>query len=197
MPRAGPRAAAARSAPPMRRGDACRGGAGVLGRPRLRRPGRGRPSPVPGRCAAAHRDAEPVLEVPQVVIARVHGLATAAGWSWSPPATSPSRPSRRGSPCRGARVVCYVIRRWWRWPRQIGRKRALEMGITGDPIYGGHRRVWGLVNRVVARRRLDVAVLELMGRSTAGARWRRRWASGRSMTRSAWTSRRLRGTRAR
>ena len=53
---------------------------GVLGRPRLRRPGRGRPRV--DRDAARHvhtRDRGRCRALPQPVVARVHGLATAAG----------------------------------------------------------------------------------------------------------------------
>src|SRR5581483_12458825 len=45
--------------------------------------------------------------------------------------------------------------------RNIGRKRALEMLMTGKPIDARTAADWGLVNRVVPADRLDVEVLEL------------------------------------
>jgi enoyl-CoA hydratase/carnithine racemase len=46
--------------------------------------------------------------------------------------------------------------------RAIGRKRALEMLLTGTPIDAATALEWGLVNRVVPAARLDAAVAELV-----------------------------------
>ena len=45
--------------------------------------------------------------------------------------------------------------------RHIGRKRALELVLTGDRIDAGTALEWGLVNRVVPRDDLDAAVGQL------------------------------------
>jgi enoyl-CoA hydratase/carnithine racemase len=45
--------------------------------------------------------------------------------------------------------------------RNIGRKRALEMLLTGKPVNARTAADWGLVNRVVAAEELDTAALEL------------------------------------
>jgi enoyl-CoA hydratase/carnithine racemase len=45
--------------------------------------------------------------------------------------------------------------------RSIGRKRALEMLLTGRAIDAGTAADWGLVNRVVPAAELDAATLEL------------------------------------
>jgi enoyl-CoA hydratase/carnithine racemase len=42
--------------------------------------------------------------------------------------------------------------------RAIGRKRALEMLLTGEPISAETAMEWGLVNRVVPEAELDQAV---------------------------------------
>jgi enoyl-CoA hydratase/carnithine racemase len=47
--------------------------------------------------------------------------------------------------------------------RAIGRKRCLEMLLTGRPVDAHTAADWGLVNRVVAREDLDAAVEELAG----------------------------------
>ena len=48
--------------------------------------------------------------------------------------------------------------------RAIGRKRALEMLLTGDPIDAATAAEWGLVNRVVAPGELRESVVDLAGR---------------------------------
>ena len=53
--------------------------------------------------------------------------------------------------------------------RNIGRKRALEMALTGDPIDAGTAADWGLINRVVPDEDLDAAVDDLMARSIRGS----------------------------
>ncbi len=44
--------------------------------------------------------------------------------------------------------------------RNIGRKRAMEMLLTGEPIDAQTALTWGLVNRVVPADRLDTTVQE-------------------------------------
>jgi enoyl-CoA hydratase/carnithine racemase len=46
--------------------------------------------------------------------------------------------------------------------RAVGRKRALEMLLTGEPIDAETARDWGLINRVVAADELEGAVTRLV-----------------------------------
>jgi enoyl-CoA hydratase/carnithine racemase len=46
--------------------------------------------------------------------------------------------------------------------RAVGRKRALQLLLTGDPIDGRTAADWGLVNIVVPDAELDAAVAELV-----------------------------------
>jgi enoyl-CoA hydratase/carnithine racemase len=46
--------------------------------------------------------------------------------------------------------------------RAVGRKRSLEMLLTGEPISAATALEWGLVNRVVPAQELDGAVDELV-----------------------------------
>jgi enoyl-CoA hydratase/carnithine racemase len=46
--------------------------------------------------------------------------------------------------------------------RAVGRKRAMEMLLTGEPIDAATALDWGLVNRVVAPEELESAVAELV-----------------------------------
>jgi enoyl-CoA hydratase/carnithine racemase len=53
--------------------------------------------------------------------------------------------------------------------RNIGRKRALEMAMTGDPISAQIAADWGLINKVVPADRLDEATWDLITRATRGS----------------------------
>ena len=52
--------------------------------------------------------------------------------------------------------------------RNVGRKRAMELALTGDVIDAATALDWGLVNRVVPDDELDEAVDDLMARATRG-----------------------------
>jgi enoyl-CoA hydratase/carnithine racemase len=53
--------------------------------------------------------------------------------------------------------------------RAVGRKRALEMLLTGDPIDAQTAADWGLVNRVVPDNDVAVETKELLQRATRGS----------------------------
>ena len=53
--------------------------------------------------------------------------------------------------------------------RNIGRKRALEMALTGDAIDAATAAEWGLINRAVPDDQLDDAVADLLARATRGS----------------------------
>ncbi len=53
--------------------------------------------------------------------------------------------------------------------RNIGRKRALEMALTGDMIDARTAADWGLMNKVVPAEQLDEATLDLISRATRGS----------------------------
>ena len=53
--------------------------------------------------------------------------------------------------------------------RAVGRKRGLEMALTGDPIDAATAADWGLVNRVVPDAELVAATDELLARATRGS----------------------------
>ena len=52
---------------------------------------------------------------------------------------------------------------------RVGRKRPMELALTGDPIDAATAREWGLVNRVVPDADLDAAVADLLARATRGS----------------------------
>lgn len=109
-----------------------------------------------------------IHNVPQPVIARVHGVATAAGCQLVATCdlAVASEAARFGTP--GVRIGLFCSTPMVPLSRAVGRKRAMEMLLTGELIDAATALEWGLVNRVVAEGDLDAAVDELAARiSTA------------------------------
>lgn len=108
-------------------------------------------------------------EIPQVVVARVHGLATAAGCQMVAAAdlAVAARSARFGAP--GGRGGWFCTTPMVAIGRAVGRKQAFELALTGDEIDADTARDWGLVNQVVDDDRLDDAVAELLARATRGS----------------------------
>ncbi len=102
-----------------------------------------------------------VQRIPQPVIAAVHGVATAAGCQLvaSCDLAIASENARFATP--GVRIGLFCSTPMVAVSRNIGRKRALEMLLTGRQIDAQTAADWGLVNRVVASDELEEAVLEL------------------------------------
>ena len=103
-----------------------------------------------------------VQSIPQPVIARVHALATAAGCQLVAtlrPRRSPPSPPAFAIPGGKGGLFCHTP--LVAVARNIGRKRALEMALTGDPIDAATAADWGLINRVVPDDELDAAVADL------------------------------------
>ena len=98
------------------------------------------------------------------MIARVHGIATAAGCQLvaaSDLAVAESD-ARFGTP--GVRIGLFCSTPMVPLSRAIGRKRAMQMLLTGELIDAGTALDWGLVNQVVPAGELDAAVAALAGR---------------------------------
>jgi len=104
---------------------------------------------------------EAVQAIPQPVIASVHGIATAAGCQLVAACDLAVASADARFATNGIRngIFCYTP--MVPVSRAIGRKRALEMVLTGAFIDAETAERWGLVNRVVAANQLDVAVTEL------------------------------------
>jgi len=95
-----------------------------------------------------------VHELPQPVIASVHGVATAAGCQLVAACdlAVASTAARFATP--GVNIGLFCSTPMVPVARSIGRKRALEMLLTGEMIDAATALDWGLVNRVVAPDRL-------------------------------------------
>ena len=107
--------------------------------------------------------------IPQPVVARVHALATGAGCQLvatadlavaSQEATFCTPVGKGGLFCTTPMVAV---------GRSIGRKRALEMAMSGDPIDAQTALSWGLVNQVVPAEELKAATDALLERVTRGS----------------------------
>jgi enoyl-CoA hydratase/carnithine racemase len=95
-----------------------------------------------------------VQRIPQPVIAEVQGIATAAGCQLVATCdlAIASQQSQFATP--GVRIGLFCTTPMVALTRAIGRKRSLEMLLTGTPIDAPTALEWGLVNRVVAAERL-------------------------------------------
>jgi enoyl-CoA hydratase/carnithine racemase len=111
-----------------------------------------------------------IQSVPQVVIARVHGLATAAGCQLVASCDLAVAAESAGFALPGGKGGWFCHTPAVPVARAIGRKRLMELALTGDVIDAATGLEWGLVNRVVPDDQLDDAVAELLGRATRGSR---------------------------
>jgi enoyl-CoA hydratase/carnithine racemase len=110
-----------------------------------------------------------VQQVPQPVVARVHGLATAAGCQLVATADLAVASEDAGFAAPGGKGGWFCHTPMVAIARNVGRKRAAEMALSGDVIDAGTALDWGLVNRVVPADQLDWAVHELLVRVTKGS----------------------------
>jgi enoyl-CoA hydratase/carnithine racemase len=90
-----------------------------------------------------------IQSIPQPVIAEVQGMATAAGCQLVATCdlAIASAEARFATP--GVRIGLFCTTPMVALSRAVGRKRALEMLLTGEPIDAKTAAEWGLINRVV------------------------------------------------
>lgn len=107
--------------------------------------------------------------MPQVTIARVHALATAAGCQLvaSCDLAVAAQSARFQAPGGKGGLFCHTP--MVAISRAVGRKRGLELALTGDPIDAATAADWGLVNRVVPDEELVHATADLLRRATRGS----------------------------
>ncbi|WP_233489076.1 enoyl-CoA hydratase-related protein [Blastococcus sp. TF02-9] len=103
-------------------------------------------------------------DVPQVVVARVHALATAAGCQLVASCDLAVAAESAGFAAPGGKGGWFCHTPMVAIARNVGRKRAMELALTGDVIDARTALDWGLVNRVVPDAELDAAVDELLAR---------------------------------
>jgi enoyl-CoA hydratase/carnithine racemase len=108
--------------------------------------------------------------IPQPVVARVQGLATAAGCQLVATADLAVASEEAAFATPGGKGGWFCHTPLVPVVRNVARKRALELGLTGDAIDARTALDWGLVNRVVPADKLDDATLDLLRRATGGSR---------------------------
>ena len=108
-------------------------------------------------------------QVPQPVVARVHGLATAAGCQLVASADLAVASEEAGFAAPGGKGGWFCHTPMVAVARNVGRKRAAELALSGDVIDARTALDWGLVNRVVPAAQLDEAVRDLLERVTRGS----------------------------
>ncbi len=108
-------------------------------------------------------------QVPQPVVARVHGLATAAGCQLVASADLAVASQDAGFAAPGGKGGWFCHTPMVAIARNVGRKRAAELAMSGDVIDARTALDWGLVNRVVPAAQLDSAVQHLLDRVTKGS----------------------------
>ncbi len=111
-----------------------------------------------------------IQSVPQVVIARVHALATAAGCQLVATCDLAVAAESAGFALPGGKGGWFCHTPAVPVARNIGRKRLMELAMTGDPISATTAAEWGLINYAVPDDQLDRAVDELLARATRGSR---------------------------
>lgn len=101
---------------------------------------------------------ELIHKIPQPVIARVHGIATAAGCQLVAACDLAVAADTATFATPGVKIGLFCSTPMVPISRAVGRKRAMEMLLTGEPISAQTARDWGLINRVVPADALDATV---------------------------------------
>lgn len=111
-----------------------------------------------------------IHEVPQPVVASVQGAAIGAGCqlALSCDLVVASQQATFRAPGGAGGWFCFTP--MVAVTRALGRKRALEMLLTGDGITAELALEWGMINRVVASEKLEEETQNLMARATRGSR---------------------------
>ena len=102
-----------------------------------------------------------IVRLPKPVIARVHGVATAAGCQLVASCDLAVAADHARFATPGVDLGLFCSTPMVALSRAVGRKAAMEMLLTGDLVDAARARELGLVNRVVPEAELDAAVTSL------------------------------------
>jgi enoyl-CoA hydratase/carnithine racemase len=105
---------------------------------------------------------ETIHELPQPVVAKVHGVATAAGCQLVAACDLAIAADGTRFATPGVKIGLFCSTPMVPVSRAVGRKRAMQMLLTGEPIDAATALDWGLVNGVVPTEELEPAVQELV-----------------------------------
>ena len=112
---------------------------------------------------------ETIQAIPQPVIAQVQGMATAAGCQLVATCDLVVASEKATFATPGVRIGLFCTTPMVALSRAIGRKRAMEMLLTGCPIDARTAAEWGLVNRVAPADALEAETRALADRIAAAS----------------------------
>jgi enoyl-CoA hydratase/carnithine racemase len=103
-----------------------------------------------------------IHDLPQPVIAEVHGIATAAGCQLVAACDLAVATDSARFATPGVKIGLFCSTPMVPVSRAVGRKRAMQMLLTGEPIDAATALEWGLVNQIVAADQLKASVDRLI-----------------------------------
>lgn len=112
-----------------------------------------------------------IEQVPQVVVAKVATIATAAGCQLVATCDLAVAAESASFALPGGKGGWFCHTPAVPVARSIGRKRLMELTLTGDPIDARTAAEWGLVNYAVPDDELDARTDDLLARATRGTRF--------------------------
>lgn len=107
--------------------------------------------------------------IPQVTIARVHALATAAGCQLVAACDLAVAAQSAAFAVPGGKGGWFCTTPMVAVGRAVPLKRAVEMAFTGDPVDAAKAADWGLINAAVPDHELVDATNTLLARATRGS----------------------------
>ena len=118
---------------------------------------------------ACTRMMQTIQQIPQPVIAAVQGIATAAGCQLVATCDLAVASEKATFATPGVKIGLFCSTPMVALARSIGRKSALEMLLTGDPISAEEATRLGLINRAVPAGSLEAEVRSLAERIAAAS----------------------------
>src|ERR1039458_7081056 len=105
-----------------------------------------------------------IQSIPQPVIAEVQGIATAAGCQLVATCDLAIASDQAAFATPGVRIGLFCTTPMVALSRAVGRKRALQMLLTGEMVDAATAADWGLVNRVATTAELQAETRKLAAR---------------------------------
>jgi enoyl-CoA hydratase/carnithine racemase len=105
-----------------------------------------------------------IQAIPQPVIAEVQGIATAAGCQLVATCDLAVASDQAAFATPGVRIGLFCTTPMVALSRAVGRKRALQMLLTGEMVDAATAADWGLVNKVVPAAELQAETRKLAAR---------------------------------
>ena len=108
-----------------------------------------------------------INRLPQPVIARIHALATAAGCQLVATCDLAVAGHSAWFATPGVHIGLFCSTPMVALSRNVGRKQAMEMLLTGDRVEAEQAERWGLINKVVDDDKLDQEIAGITAKLTS------------------------------